>query len=75
MENQLLLSCTLFQSGWDPAVISCLLLLYLTVQHCMYFVGLIKPLLSMMVGHKIYDRMEGKYLSAPDLLKGKQLLR
>lgn len=41
MENQLLLSCTLFQSGWDPAVISCLLLPYLTVQHCTYFVGLI----------------------------------
>lgn len=32
----------------------------------------------MKVGQKIYDRMEGKFLSAPGLLKGKfvkQLLR
>lgn len=78
MENQLLLSCTLFQSGWDPAVISCLLLLYLTLQHCTYFVSLIKPLLFMKVGQKIYGSMEGKCLSTPGLLKGKlvkQLLR
>lgn len=78
MENQPLLSCTSFQSGWDPAVISCLLLLYLTLQHYMYFVSFIKPLLFMKVGQKIYDRMEGKFLSAPGLLKGKfvkQLLR
>lgn len=57
---------------------SCLLLLYLTLQHCKYFVSLIKPLLFMKVGQKAYDRMEGKFLSAPGLLKGKfvkQLLR
>lgn len=78
MENQPPLSCTSFQSGLAPTVMSCLLLLYLTLQHCTYFVSLIKPLLFMKVGEKIYDRMEGKFLSASGLLKGKfvkQLLR
>lgn len=78
MEGQPLLSCTSFQSGLDPTVISCLLLLYLTLQHCTYFVNSIKPLLFMKVGQKIHDRMEGKFLSAPGLPKGKfvkQLLR
>lgn len=78
MENQPLLRCSLFQSGWDPAAISCLLLLYLTLQHCTYFVCLTKPLLFMNVGQKVYNRMEGKFLTAPGLLKGKfvkQLLK
>lgn len=52
-------------------MISCLLLLYLTLQHCTYCLSLIKPLLFMKVGQKIYDRMEGKFLSASGLLKGK----
>lgn len=59
-------------------MISCLLLLYLALQHGTYFVSLTKTLLFMKVGQKIFDRLEGKFLSAPGLLKGKfvkQLLR
>lgn len=53
-----------FKSGWDPTVIFCLLLPYLALQHCSYFVDLIKPLLAMKVQRKIYNRVKGKHPSA-----------
>lgn len=53
-----------FKSGWDPTAIFCLLLLYLSLQHCSYFIDLIKPLLAMKVQQKIYSRTKGKHPNA-----------
>lgn len=44
----------------------------------LHILCLTKPLLFMNIGQKVYNRMEGKFLSAPGLLKGKfvkQLLK